>query len=87
MITSGGCRKQKMHWRRPNLNGIPFAMARHPTRDNEQYSDDEAQRRFMTAVKAGLNTKPIPLKSIVPKGVPAQSKKRRKQSESGSKEA
>jgi hypothetical protein len=50
-------------------------MARHPTRDNEQYSDDDAQRRFMTAVKAGLNTKPTPLKSIMPKGVPAQSKK------------
>jgi hypothetical protein len=48
---------------------------RHPQRDNEQYSDEEAQRRFLTAVKAGLNTKPTPLKSIVPKGVPAQSKK------------
>jgi hypothetical protein len=50
-------------------------MARHPQRDNEQYSDEEAQRRFLTAVKAGLNTKPTPLKSITPKGVPAQSKK------------
>jgi hypothetical protein len=54
-------------------------MARHPTRDNEQYSDDEAEQRFLTAVKAGLNTKPTPLKSIVPKGVPAQSKKSKKQ--------
>ena len=53
-------------------------MARHPQRDNENYSDDEAQRRFMIAVKAGLNTKPTPLKSIVPKGVPAQSKKKKK---------
>jgi hypothetical protein len=51
-------------------------MARHPQRDNEQYSDEEAQRRFIAAVKAGLNTKPKPLKSITPKGVPAQSKKR-----------
>jgi hypothetical protein len=50
-------------------------MARHPQRDNEQYSDEEAQRRFMVAVKAGLDTKPTPLKSITPKGVPAQSKK------------
>ncbi len=49
------------------------------TKDHtEQYSEEEAQRRFIAAVKAGLNTKPTPLKSIVPKGVPAQSKKRRK---------
>jgi hypothetical protein len=53
-------------------------MARHPQRDNEQYSDEEAQRRFVAAVKAGLNTKPKPLKSMTPKGVPAQSKKREK---------
>ena len=53
-------------------------MARHPDRDNEQYSDEEAQRRFMTTVKAGLNTKPKPLKSMTPVGVPAQSKKRHK---------
>jgi hypothetical protein len=56
-------------------------MARHPQRDNEQYSEEEAQRRFLAAVKAGLNTKPQPLKSITPKGVPAQSKKRRKPTE------
>ncbi len=53
-------------------------MARHPQRDNEQYSDEEAQRRFVAAVKAGLNTKPTPLKSMTPKGVPAQSKKKSK---------
>jgi hypothetical protein len=53
-------------------------MARHPQRDNEPYSDEEAEQRFMTAVKAGLNTKPKPLKSITPKGVPAQSKKKHK---------
>jgi hypothetical protein len=53
-------------------------MARHPQNDNEQYSDDEAQRRFLAAVKAGLNTKPQPLKSMTPMGVPAQSKKRKK---------
>jgi hypothetical protein len=51
-------------------------MARHPQRDNEPYSDEEAQRGFLIAVKAGLDTKPKPLKSITPKGVPAQSKKR-----------
>ena len=53
-------------------------MARHPQRDNEQYSDEEAERRFVAAVKAGLNTPPKPLKSMTPKGVLAQSKKRRK---------
>jgi hypothetical protein len=51
-------------------------MARHPQRDNEPYSEEEAQRRFLAAVKAGLNTRPKPVKSITPKGVPAQSKKR-----------
>jgi len=53
-------------------------MARRPQRDDEQYSDEEAQRRFLIAVKAGLDTMPKPLKSIAPKGVPAQSKKLRK---------
>jgi hypothetical protein len=45
---------------------------------DDQYSEEEAQRRFIAAVKAGLNTKPKPLKSMTPKGVLAQSKKRRK---------
>jgi hypothetical protein len=43
---------------------------------DEQYSDEEAQQRFVAAVKAGLNTKPKPLKSMTPKGVPAQSRKK-----------
>jgi hypothetical protein len=46
-------------------------------KNDEQYSEEEAQRRFLAAVKAGLNTKPKPLKSITPKGAPAQSKKHR----------
>lgn len=45
-------------------------------KDSDRYSEEEAQRRFLAAVKAGLNTKPKPLKSITPKGVPAQSKKK-----------
>jgi hypothetical protein len=53
-------------------------MARHPQNGNDQYSDEETQRRFLAAVKAGLNTKPKPLKSMTPKGVPAQSKKQSK---------
>jgi hypothetical protein len=32
---------------------------------------DEAKRRFLAAVKDGLNSKPKPLKSMAPRGVPA----------------
>ena len=46
------------------------------SRDDEQYGEQEAQRRFEKLVKAALNTKPRPLKSMTPKGVSAQSKKR-----------
>jgi hypothetical protein len=43
---------------------------------SDQYSEQEAQRRFMAALKAAMNTPPKPLKSMGPKGVPTQSKKR-----------
>lgn len=46
-----------------------------PTKPNEEYSEKEAQTRFMAALKSAVNTKPKPLKSMGPKGVPAQSKK------------
>jgi hypothetical protein len=49
---------------------------------DDQYSEQEAQQRFMAALKAAVNTPPKPLKSMTPKGVPAQSKKRRKQTTS-----
>jgi hypothetical protein len=53
-------------------------MAR-PTKETaDQYSEQEAQRRFMSALKAAVNTPPKPLKGMGPKGVSAQSKKRRK---------
>jgi hypothetical protein len=45
---------------------------------DDQYSEEEAQRRFLGSLKAALNTPPKPLKSMARKGVPAQSKKRRK---------
>ena len=45
-------------------------MARHPQRDNEQYSDEEAQRRFLIAVKAGLDTKPKTPKDYHAEGRP-----------------
>jgi hypothetical protein len=54
-------------------------MGRHT---DEQYSDLETQQRFDKLVKAALNTKPKPLKSMTPKGVPAQSGKARKKAKS-----
>jgi hypothetical protein len=54
-------------------------MARTSTKSDDQYSEQEAQRRFEKLVDAALRTPPKPLKSIAPKGVLAQSKKRRKQ--------
>ena len=42
----------------------------------DQYSEQETQRRFDKLVRAALNTNPKPLKTMGPKGVPAQSKKR-----------
>jgi hypothetical protein len=47
-------------------------------RTDDQYSEQEAQQRFEKLVRAALNKKPKPLKSMTRKGVPAQSKKRRK---------
>jgi hypothetical protein len=46
-------------------------------KDEDQYSEEEVQRRFVATVKAGLNTKATPLKTITPKGTAARSKKRR----------
>ena len=53
-------------------------MARHPERDNDQYSETETQQRFEKLVRRALNTRPKPLKTMGPKGMPSQSKKRRK---------
>ena len=50
-------------------------------KSDQQYSEQEAQRRFLAALKAAVNTPPKPLKSMGPKGVPAQSKKRKKPTE------
>jgi hypothetical protein len=43
------------------------------------YSEKEAQQRFDKLVQLALKTPPKPIKSMTRKGVPAQSKKRRKQ--------
>jgi hypothetical protein len=47
-------------------------------RDDEQYSERETQRRFKDLVQRALNTRPKPLKSMGPKGMPSQSKKKKK---------
>jgi hypothetical protein len=52
-----------------STRALDFGSAMRKTKEPEQYSEEEAERRFVAAVKAGLNTKPTPLKSIVPKGV------------------
>jgi hypothetical protein len=49
-----------------------------PPDADDQYSEQEAEQRFMAALKVAVNTPPKPLKSMTPKGVAAQSKKRRK---------
>jgi hypothetical protein len=49
-------------------------------KDDDSYGEQEAQRRFEKLVDRALNTRPKTPKSMTPKGVPAQSKKRRKRS-------
>jgi hypothetical protein len=44
----------------------------------DQFSEQEAQQRFEKLVKSALNTRPKTLKSMGPKGMPSQSKKKRK---------
>jgi hypothetical protein len=53
-------------------------MARQQQDDSEQYSAEETERRVKAAVQGAFKTQPKPLKSMTPKGVPAQSKKRQK---------
>jgi hypothetical protein len=43
-----------------------------------EYSEQETQQRFEKLVRRALNTRPKPLKSMGPKGMPSQSKKRRR---------
>jgi len=43
-------------------------------RDDDQYSEEQAQRGFMAAVKPRLNIMPKHLKSMTPRAVPVQSK-------------
>jgi hypothetical protein len=48
----------------------------------DQYSEQEAQQRFEKLVRFALNTRPKPLKSMGPRGMPSQSKKQRKRAKS-----
>jgi hypothetical protein len=43
---------------------------------NDQYTKQEAQRRFLTAIKAALNTPPNPLKDIPKKRAKSAAKRR-----------
>jgi hypothetical protein len=47
-------------------------------RQQDEFTEQETQQRFEKLVRAALNTRPKPLKSMGPKGMPSQSKKRRK---------
>lgn len=47
-------------------------------RQNEMYTESEARQRFEKLVKIALKSPPKSIKSMSRKGVPAQSKKRRK---------
>ena len=47
-------------------------------KSDDQYSEQEAQQRFKKLVGIALKSPPKPIKSMARKGVPAQSKKRRK---------
>jgi hypothetical protein len=44
---------------------------------DSEFSEQETQQRFEKLVRAALNTKPKPLKSMGRKGVPAQRRKKR----------
>jgi hypothetical protein len=46
-------------------------------RSEDQYSEEEAQRRFMQSLKGGVSTPPKPLKSMTPKRLKKQSKTKR----------
>jgi hypothetical protein len=48
------------------------------SKPDDQYSDQEAQRRFLGSLKAALNSPPKPQKMMVRKGVKTQSKKQKK---------
>jgi len=46
-----------------------------PTQE-DQFSEQEAQQRFMASLKAAVNTPPKPLKRMTRKGAKVQPKKR-----------
>jgi hypothetical protein len=46
-------------------------------KSSDEYSDEEAQRRFMASLEAAVNTPPKPLKSMTPKRPKSKRKKAR----------
>jgi hypothetical protein len=48
-------------------------------KQSDEYSEQEAQSRFLGSLKAALNTPPKPLKNMPKKGVAAQSKKNKQE--------
>ena len=51
-------------------------------KDDENYTEQEAQQRFQKLVGIALKSPPKPIKSMGKKGVPAQSKKPQKRRKS-----
>lgn len=47
-------------------------------KDDEQYPEDVAQKRFIASVRAALNTPPSPLKDVPRKWSRAKRKQRKK---------
>lgn len=46
--------------------------------DDDQYSEKEAQKRFVAALKSAVSTSPMPLKSMTPKRKKAKAKAKSK---------
>ena len=53
-------------------------------RQQDEFTEQETQQRFEKLVRSALNTRPKPLKSMGPNGMPSQSKKRRKRTKKAS---
>ena len=53
-------------------------LPKHAGGKDTEYSEQEAQERFQRLLRSALTTPPKPLKSMSPKGVPAQRKRKRR---------
>lgn len=48
-------------------------------KEDERYGDNEAQARFQSALKGAFTAPHTPLKTMPPRGMPSQSKKKKPQ--------